>query len=460
MNLSGWNFSGQNLSKAIIREATLDNSDLSGANLADADLSKSSFANVNFTDAKISGANFSHLQKDKLITYDMILSSAQILTEGQLYGTASYKNGDLSRVNFSMNNLSNFDLSGQNLTDAIFYATNLAGVNFTNANLTNADFTNSIMGRGLGTSSLEYTDFTNAVIQGANFSLYLVDFSSTMLAEKQLYSTASYKNRDLRGVNFNGNDLSSYNFFGQNLSGAIFTYANLENADFGRANLSGVDFRRAVSFKAANSAIYKNTIAPDGEILNFSMSSAEDSFSLRACVSRTGTARILSRISQADASISGGATLTIDGDMLEISGRRTLTVAEDGALELKIGFDRMYQSYISVDSLSGLLLEDGATLTVDIGSIDEILERVGYFSDCLSVELIGWEEDSSVSGLSELVKNETLFLVVGGENFSGEWGYSIDGNRFAIYAQVPEPATCAAIFGAAALSLAARRRRR
>jgi len=72
---------------------------------------------------------------------------------------------------------------------------------------------------------------------------------STGFTAAQLYSTASYQNHDLTGINFVANNMPGWNFVGQNLTDANFRIANLAGADdtvavvFGReeSGLSAAD---------------------------------------------------------------------------------------------------------------------------------------------------------------------------------------------------------------------------
>ena len=67
--------------------------------------------------------------------------------------------------------------------------------------------------------------------------------------KEQLYSTASYKNKNLTGITFKDVVLYySCNFAGQNLSNSVFTYtmdsvgSSVNDADFTSANLTNVKF--------------------------------------------------------------------------------------------------------------------------------------------------------------------------------------------------------------------------
>ena len=101
-------------------------------------------------------------------------------------------------------------------------------------------------------------DFTGAIIQGADFSVgdsynYLNEFgqlgglspAGSGIAPAQFYSTASYRARDLRGINFTYNGLASASFAGQNLANSNFYRAILTGADFSAANLTNTSFEWA-----------------------------------------------------------------------------------------------------------------------------------------------------------------------------------------------------------------------
>jgi uncharacterized protein YjbI with pentapeptide repeats len=156
-DLPGANFVGQNLTNAIF----------SYAKLTDAD----------FTGADVRGANFA---------FHAGFSGGITLT--QLYSTESYQAHDLSAINLEGGNLAGATFADQNLTQAGFADAALTGASFREANLTNANFENA---------KLTDADFTDAEIRGARF--YKGDFG-TGLSLSQLYSTASYQAKDLRGI--------------------------------------------------------------------------------------------------------------------------------------------------------------------------------------------------------------------------------------------------------------------
>src|SRR5262249_7509292 len=90
-------------------------------------------------------------------------------------------------------------------------------------------------------------------IRGAHLELGPGNGTGITLA--QLYSTASYQNHDLSGVDLEGENLSGANFASQNLSRADFGGATLTGADFSHANLAGAGFNNNLhlaNFSQAN----------------------------------------------------------------------------------------------------------------------------------------------------------------------------------------------------------------
>ena len=147
-NLSGWDFNGQGLQAANFQNATLTNTIFKRANLNSA----------NFTNANVEYANFSG-------------AVANGFTEAQLNSTKSYKEKNLSGINFSFNNLSGWSFNGQGLK----------ATNFQNAILTNTDFTNA---------TLNDTDFTNADLRGAT----LTEMNGTPIYKNTIMSNGVIKN--------------------------------------------------------------------------------------------------------------------------------------------------------------------------------------------------------------------------------------------------------------------------
>jgi uncharacterized protein YjbI with pentapeptide repeats len=180
------------------------------------------------------------------------------------------------------------ELSQTNLADANFNFANLSNARLSGANLTGATFF---------VSRLTNAEFAGANVAGAG--LYgATEFGFT---KEQLYSTASYQAKDLRGIRLSAvpvgysldSDLSGWDFSAQDLTGASFVYANLSGADLsgatlinGRfsgvqnltyfeanlrnADLTAADARGAVGLNLAGAAI-RNAILPDGRIAGLNL---------------------------------------------------------------------------------------------------------------------------------------------------------------------------------------------
>ena len=177
--------------------------DLSGQNLTNASLG--SLAGANLNDSVVSGANMYGLSED------------------QLYSTASYQAKTLNGIEVS-GDLSGWDLNGQSLTNALLRG-NLDRLNLAGADLSNA----TLDGDEIGS-----INFTGARVTG-------IDFRDGEISKEQIYSTASYQQKQLQGVELNDQDLNGWDLNGQDLSGSTLnpaTGANLESAVITGAVLS------------------------------------------------------------------------------------------------------------------------------------------------------------------------------------------------------------------------------
>jgi uncharacterized protein YjbI with pentapeptide repeats len=199
-NLTGWDFSGQNLTDTWFLRCSLENADLSGANLTGTEFTSATLAGADFEGAIVSGTNLQN-------------TTSFGFTKEQLNSTASYRAKDLQGILLRRNDLSGWDFSGQNLSGADFFESNLSNA-----------------------------DLTDAVIAGTSFA----GTTSLGFKKEQLYSTASYQAKDLKGIAFYNDDLSGWDFSGQNLTGASL-WAELTNADFTDAVVTGAYFAGLMS---------------------------------------------------------------------------------------------------------------------------------------------------------------------------------------------------------------------
>ena len=196
---------------ASLRNATFESTDLSGAV---------------FNLSTLTGANFTNA----------IVAHAQLrgIEEEQLYSTASYQQKQLPGVLLTEG--IGWDLSGQNLAGAVL-AGDFTDVNLIDANLDGAQISETLTGANL----------TNANI--ANARIYW-----NSLTSEQVYATASYQARDLRGVLFRQGgtffaipyDLTGWDFRKQDLTGSRLRYVDGTNADFSDATLFAADLSDAL----------------------------------------------------------------------------------------------------------------------------------------------------------------------------------------------------------------------
>lgn len=491
-DLTNANFTNANLNKARFNGATLTdaiftNANLSGAHFDDAkgltdsqlrsaesiagiwlndtdltnfNLSGLDFSGGQFYGSTVSNVDFTNAILDKVIFYGGVigLTDKQLRSAKSLVGTIirdmDATGFDLSGLNLSAGGIIGIKCLNSNFIETNFISANLAGSDFSGSNFSRADLKNvyldnsSLVNTNLfrtnltGASFTAKTDFTGATINGA-------DLTSTVengFTFAHLESTKSYADKNLSGVIFDYNDIGSWNLSGLNLQNTSFFASKIAGTNFSNSDLRGADIS-----VTKGTATYKNTIMSDGVIKNFSMASADESLSIRKYTPAEGGENISAKIAE-DAIISGGAKLTLEqGAFFEVANGKTLTVASDGLVQIDTDFSG--STIFNVNSSSGLVFENGAILTVNI--IDDIIT-----SDAYTIAVISFEDDSVISGLGDLIKDKTLLLTVNGEKFNGAWDYAVKGNDLSISINVPEPATCAAIFGALALAFAAYRRRK
>ena len=265
------NLSGANLTNAQLFSSTLTQANLSGANLTSADLSYSTLTQANLSGAVVTGASFSY-------------TTSRGFTAAQLYSTQSYQAKNLSGIRLWRNDLTGWDFSGHDLTEADFSASNLTNANLAGALVTGSRFggtfskeqlystasykVKNLHGIQLGNpedfhvadSSLDLTgwDFSGQDLTGASFAgsnlkdadltdaiVAWLNFGDSIWNRDQLYSTASYKAKDLRGVLLVSAGLNGWDFSGQDLTNASLDQVELTGANLTGANLSNTDFANA-----------------------------------------------------------------------------------------------------------------------------------------------------------------------------------------------------------------------
>ena len=372
---------------------------------------------------------------------------------------------DVKQVNFTYSDLSNATFDDAKI-NAWFGSANLTGASFIRADLTikmgtdwkdtgfdfatlkNANFTDAnLSGVNFQGADVLNANFTNAIINNTDFG---ETYSVKNFVRDQLYSTKSYKEKNLTGIIFGQKDLSYWDFSHQNLQNSKIHTSNFYNTNF-----TGADFRGAAISNIEGSAIYKNTIESDGTIKNFSMTSKDDSLTIRKYVPATSGGEMINAKIAEDATISGGAVLTLEeGAILEIMAGKTLTIADNSEIIFNVDV---------ASNNTKILLNSGSTLAFGADSKVTInLDGVISPEDSYTFSVIEAAADACISG-ADAISKDNLVLNVNGEAYdSDKWGFNFDPTTGAltINVNVPEPATVAAIFGAVALAFAVYRRRR
>jgi uncharacterized protein YjbI with pentapeptide repeats len=113
--------------------------------------------------------------------------------------------------------------------------------------MTDTDLSRSnLAGAVLSETTLTGASLDDAVVVGASFR----STTSDGFTKEQLYSTASYKAKNLEGIGLSENKLWNWDFAGQNLAGADFRSADLEEANLSLANLAGANLQQAALWDA------------------------------------------------------------------------------------------------------------------------------------------------------------------------------------------------------------------
>ena len=269
-NLTSADFKSATLTSADFREANLTNvnfyqANVTGANFTGENLTNASFSYATLTDADFTGAEVRGASFEKSINES---PEGTGITLAQLYSTASYQAKDLSDIDLNGNDLASGNFAGQNFANAEFVGATLTDAEFAGADVSGANFAKHyvvakfprglpflfVRGTGISSAQLSTTanyqagdlnginfafnefaagsfagqnltnanfggatltdaDFTGAEVRGVSFDRYeLCNFIipcglTSGITLEQLYSTASYQERDLRGVS--GLDLSN-----------------------------------------------------------------------------------------------------------------------------------------------------------------------------------------------------------------------------------------------------------
>ena len=457
MNRSSWKnckLSGSIFNGTKLQRAKFDGASFGSFQFTNCDLTKSSFINteisemifdgckmenINFAGAGLGGPRYAtkFLNISSLRNVDFTSATLASAFNASI-GYTSYANA----VDFS-----NIDMTGCNFSNAVLAVSKYekASVKFDNSVLTKTNFTGATLS-SWGSS----VNFSNVDLKEADFT------NAVMIFDKKGYgvwTSVNMSNSDLRGAKFDNVVLGGEN------TAVVFAKSNLQNVslknvafselnNFFYADLRGGDLTGA---RIAGKTL--NTIWVDGEIKNFSLD--DDYLSIRKYVPATTGGEMINAKIADDATISGGAVLTLEeGAILEIMAGKTLTIADNSEIIFNVDV---------ASNNTKILLNSGSTLAFGEDSKVTInLDGVISPEDSYTFSVIEAAADACISG-ADAISKDNLVLNVNGEAYdSDKWGFNFDPTTGAltINVNVPEPATVAAIFGAVALAFAVYRRRR
>ncbi|MCL9815283.1 pentapeptide repeat-containing protein [Natranaeroarchaeum aerophilus] len=148
-----------------------------------------------------------------------------------------FSDAQLPGANFSNSSLRSVSFEGALLKEAKFVESDLNSAEFTNgADLTSANFTGSnCLRTNFSKSTIEFTDFNNAIIIGANLSYVKGSRSEFIDAE---IVDADFFQSDLKNVDFAGAEIRECRFQASDLSGAKFPGATLNESSLVDTNLT------------------------------------------------------------------------------------------------------------------------------------------------------------------------------------------------------------------------------
>jgi uncharacterized protein YjbI with pentapeptide repeats len=338
----------------------LTGGDFSGQDLTRADFSSSTLTNANLAGAMVTGAGFSN-------------TTSRGFTKEQLYSTVSYQQRNLRGIGLGYNDLTGWDFSGQDLAPAYFGYSTLTNANLSETNLAGADFF---------VSTLTNANLTGAMVTGASFA------GVTGFTKEQLYSTANYQQKDLRGIGLTSNDLSGWDFSGQDLRNANFSGSRLTNANLSGANLTYASFWRST----LTNANLSGTILAGADFVGSQLTNADFSFAdLRGVYGGDGwspkpttalarnTIREFGAINGLD--LAAGETLVVRDSHIGITVNDSMNAVSGGTLELVLG-DANWGSTMAV--AAGVTPDLGGTLRVrfaDQANLAPLLGKTFDFFD-------------------------------------------------------------------------------
>lgn len=427
-----WTYKSGTLNLALFNNNRLNGLDLEGFRVS-SNFSRSSLQNANFKDADLTGSNFGHADLSGADFTDATINNVYLdrsnITSQQLESTKSYKQKDLSGVD-----MTRLDIS--------FDGKDLSGFNLSNANLERINLENAI--------------FEDAIINDTRFYGSSIEKEITLA---QVMQTKSYKDKDLSGASFHYTIFENADFSGFNLQETSF--GSSSSKLFKNVNFTNADLRGAGGIERGgwDTAIFKNTILKDGSITALEMDSPDDYILVREYKYTDYSGTIYAKFAE-DASISGGANLILDNNArLMVNKAVTVNIEDGGIVSYNMDVANTEdESYIYVLEGGDLSFAEGSTLNINVdGDLEAYTDYYKYILYADNTSTL----NNIYNDILRLYENGDVYLLNNGEEFNGHW-YLFEKGKWLVvsYTAIPEPAVCAAIFGALVLAFAWCRRRK
>ena len=156
----------------------------------------------------------------------------------------------------------------------------------------------------------------------------------------------------------------------------------------------------------------------------------------------------------------GGANLILDNNARLMVNKAVTVNVEDGGI---VSYDMDVantedESYIYVLNGGDLNFAEGSKLNINVdGDLEAYTEYYKYILYADNTSTL----NDIYNDILELCEREDVYFTNNGEELNGDWYFFEKGKWLVVsYTAVPEPAACAAIFGALALAFAVCRRRK
>lgn len=266
-------FTGADLGRAVLRQASAARASFYGANLSLADLTLIQAVNADLRGANLCGARLNGAVLDGADMRRALLASAHddfhMVRPAEM--SASLNGVDMSeaeagRVDFSHCSLKGARLRGTNLRGAVFTGAILEGADLTGAQVTGTTFRDAILtGVNVAALNLPPSSLEGCLLDPDGAALAARPAMLAALNAAELWGMTS--GREGRPANFDGMDLrvlgnalvgrtlaalsargaiaAGVSFRGTQLQGSVFEGADLRGADFREADLRGSNFASA-----------------------------------------------------------------------------------------------------------------------------------------------------------------------------------------------------------------------